>query len=36
VRALVGENAAKLYGLDLAKATVMAKLDIGYEAVAAE
>lgn len=36
VRALVGGNAAKLYGLDLAKATVKARLDIGYEAVAAE
>ncbi len=36
VRGLVGGNAAKLYGLDLSKATVLGKLDIGYEAVAAE
>ena len=36
VRGLVGGNAAKLYGLDLANATVRAKLPIGYEAVAAE
>jgi uncharacterized protein len=36
VRGLVGENAAKLYGLDLSQATVTAQLDIGYEAVAAE
>ena len=36
VRGLVGENAAKLYGLDLSKATVKAKLPIGYEAIAAE
>ena len=36
VRRIVGGNAAKLYGLDLSKATVLGKLDIGYEAVAAE
>jgi predicted TIM-barrel fold metal-dependent hydrolase len=36
VRGLVGENAAKLYGLDLSQATVTAQLDVGYEAVAAE
>ena len=36
VRRIVGGNAAKLYGLDLGKATVLGKLDIGYEAVAAE
>jgi predicted TIM-barrel fold metal-dependent hydrolase len=36
VRGLVGGNAAKLYGLDLSRATVRAKLPIGYEAVAAE
>lgn len=36
VRGIVGGNAAKLYGLDLSKATVRAKLPIGYEAVAAE
>ncbi len=36
VRRLVGGNAARLYGLDLSKATVLGKLDIGYEAVAAE
>ena len=35
VRGLVGENAAKLYGLDLSKATVKAKLPIGSEKVAA-
>ena len=33
---IVGGNAAKLYGLDLSKATVRARLPIGYEAVAAE
>jgi uncharacterized protein len=36
VRRIVGGNAAKLYGLDLSKAKVLGKLDIGYEAVAAE
>ena len=36
VRAICGGNAARLYGLDLGKATVLGKLDIGYEAVAAE
>lgn len=36
VRKVVGGNAGKLYGLDLSKATVLGKLDIGYEAVAAE
>ena len=36
VRGLVGGNAAKLYGLDLTKATVRAELPIGHEAVAAE
>jgi predicted TIM-barrel fold metal-dependent hydrolase len=36
VRRLVGGNAAKLYGLDLNKATVLGKLDIGYQAEAAE
>src|SRR5690606_7570557 len=36
VRAIVGGNAAKLYGLDLSKATVRAQLPIGYEAEAAE
>jgi predicted TIM-barrel fold metal-dependent hydrolase len=35
VRKLVGGNAAKLYGLDLSKATVLGKLDIGREAAAA-
>ena len=36
VRGIVGGNAAKLYGLDLSKAAMRAKLPIGYEAVAAE
>lgn len=35
VRKIVGGNAAKLYGLDLSKATVLGKLAIGGEAVAA-
>jgi predicted TIM-barrel fold metal-dependent hydrolase len=35
VRRIVGGNAAKLYGLDLSKATVRAKLPIGDERVAA-
>ncbi|MFC4255318.1 amidohydrolase family protein [Croceibacterium xixiisoli] len=35
VRGLVGGNAAKLYGLDLSKATVRANLAIGKETVAA-
>jgi predicted TIM-barrel fold metal-dependent hydrolase len=35
VRAIVGGNAAKLYGLDLSKATVKAKLPIGGDRVAA-
>ena len=35
VRGLVGGNAAKLYGLDLAKATVRAELPIGEARVAA-
>ncbi len=34
VRKLVGGNAAKLYGLDLSKATVLGKLDIGPRAAA--
>jgi len=36
VRGLVGGNAARLYGLDLSKATVRAQIDVGSEAVAAE
>ncbi len=36
VRSIVGGNAAKLYGLDLGKATVRAQLPIGYAAEAAE
>ena len=36
VRKVCGGNAAKLYGLDLSKATTRARLNIGYEAVAAE
>ena len=36
VRNICGGNAARLYGLDLSSATVLGKLDIGYEAVAAE
>jgi hypothetical protein len=35
VRKIVGGNAAKLYGLDLSKATVRAQLPIGDERVAA-
>ena len=35
VRRIVGGNAAKLYGLDLSKATVTARLPIGSEKVAA-
>lgn len=35
VKKIVGGNAAKLYGLDLSKATVLGRLDIGREAVAA-
>jgi predicted TIM-barrel fold metal-dependent hydrolase len=35
VRAIVGRNAAKLYGLDMAKAAVHAQLEIGREATAA-
>jgi predicted TIM-barrel fold metal-dependent hydrolase len=35
VRGLVGGNAAKLYGLDLSKATVRAKLPIGQTKEAA-
>jgi hypothetical protein len=35
VSKLVGGNAAKLYGLDLSKATVMARLPIGGEREAA-
>jgi len=35
VRAIVGGNAAKLYGLDLSKATVKAKLPIGDDRAAA-
>lgn len=34
VRKIVGGNAAKLYGLDLEKATVTAKLDVGARAAA--
>jgi len=34
VRGLVGGNAAKLYGLDLGKATVTARLDVGQRAAA--
>ena len=34
VRKLVGENAARLYGLDLSKATVTARLDVGQRAAA--
>jgi uncharacterized protein len=35
VRKIVGGNAAKLYGLDLSKATVKARLSIGGDRVAA-
>ena len=35
-RGLETRAAAKLYGLDLSKAAVRARLPIGYEAVAAE
>jgi hypothetical protein len=35
VRKIVGGNAAKLYGFDLSKATVTARLPIGDERVAA-
>ena len=35
VKKIVGGNAAKLYGLDLGKATVLGSLDVGKEAVAA-
>jgi hypothetical protein len=35
VLAITGGNAAKLYGLDLSKATVRAKLPIGAERAAA-
>lgn len=36
VRKIVGGNAAKLYGLDTSKATVLGKIDLGYQAIAAE
>jgi predicted TIM-barrel fold metal-dependent hydrolase len=35
VRGIVGGNAAKLYGLDLSKATVRARLPIGDDRAAA-
>jgi len=35
VRKIVGGNAAKLYGLDLSKATVLGRIDMAREAVAA-